>query len=141
TETVNVTAEAPVADPDRTQVASTIEQKTITELPINGRRWSNFVVLTPGVVPDGNFGLISFRGISGLLNNNTVDGADNNQAFFSEEKGRTRLQYSVSQASIQEFQVNVSNYSAEYGRAAGGVVNAVTKSGTNQTHGQAFYYI
>ena len=109
-------------------------------MPINGSRWSNFALLNPGTVPDGNFGLISFRGISGLLNNNTVDGGDNNQAFFSEEKGRTRLSYTTSQAAIREFQVNTSNYSAEYGRAAGGVTNAVTKSGTNQFHGSAEYY-
>jgi hypothetical protein len=109
-------------------------------LPINGRRWSNFVILTPGVVPDGSFGLLSFRGISGLLNNNTVDGGDNNQAFFSEERGRTRISYSISQSAIREFQVNTSNYSAEYGRAAGGVTNAITKSGTNDFHGDAFYF-
>jgi outer membrane receptor protein involved in Fe transport len=84
--------------------------------------------------------LISFRGISGLLNNNTVDGGDNNQAFFGEERGRTRLSYSVSQSAIREFQVNTSNYSAEYGRAAGGVTNAVTKSGTNDLHGDVFYF-
>ncbi len=89
---------------------------------------------------DGTFGLISFRGISGLLNNNTIDGGDNNQAFFSEERGRTRISYVISQAAVREFQVNTSNYSAEYGRAAGGVVNAVTKSGTNEFHGQGFYY-
>jgi hypothetical protein len=96
--------------------------------------------LTPGAVPDGAFGLISFRGISGLLNNNTVDGGDNNQAFFSEERGRTRIPYVVSQASIREFQVNTSSYSAEYGRAAGGVVNAITKSGSNEFHGVGFFY-
>ena len=92
-------------------------------------------------MPDGSFGLVSFRGVSGLLNNNTVDGGDNNQAFFSEERGRTRLSYSISQDSVREFQVNTSNYSAEYGRAAGGVVNAVTKSGTNEFHGNAFFYV
>src|SRR5437899_8632572 len=117
-----------------------MNQTSINELPSNGARWSNFALLTPGTVPDANFGLISFRGISGLLNNNTIDGGDNNQAFFSEERGRTRINYVVSQRAIREFQVNTSNYSAEYGRAAGGVTNAVTKSGTNQFHGAAFFY-
>jgi hypothetical protein len=75
-----------------------------------------------------------------LLNNNTLDGTDNNNTFFSEERGRTRIQYSVSQAAVREFQVNTSNYSAEYGRAAGGVINTVTRSGTNDFHGQVFYF-
>jgi outer membrane receptor protein involved in Fe transport len=139
-ETVVATAEAPVIVADRADFSTNINNTTIENLPINGRRWSFFALDTPGAVPDGGFGLVSFRGISGLLNNNTVDGADNNQAFFSEERGRTRISYSSSEASIQEFQINTSNYSAEYGRAAGGVVNAVTKSGTNQIHGQAFWY-
>ena len=140
TGTVDVTAEAPVINTTQQDFSSNINQTSINELPINGRRWSNFALLTPGAVPDGNFGLISFRGISGLLNNNTIDGGDNNQAFFAEERGRTRISYSVSQAAIREFQVNTSSYSAEYGRSAGGVVNAITKSGTNELHGSAFYY-
>lgn len=138
--TVEVTAEAPVINTNDNANAVNINQTSINELPINGRRWSNFALLTPGTVPDGTFGLISFRGISGLLNNNTIDGGDNNQAFFSEERGRTRINYVISQAAIREFQVNTSNYSAEYGRSAGGVVNAVTKSGTNEFHGDLFYY-
>jgi len=140
TETILATSEAPVITTDRADFSTNINQTTIDNLPINGRRWSFFALSTPGAVPDGGFGLVSFRGISGLLNNNTVDGADNNQAFFSEERGRTRISYSSSEASIQEFQINTSNYSAEYGRAAGGVVNAVTKSGTNAIHGEAFWY-
>jgi outer membrane receptor protein involved in Fe transport len=138
--TVEVTAEAPVINTNDNANAVNINQTSINELPINGRRWSNFALLTPGTVPDGTFGLISFRGISGLLNNNTIDGGDNNQAFFSEERGRTRINYVISQSAIREFQVNTSNYSAEYGRSAGGVVNAVTKSGTNEFHGDLFYY-
>ena len=139
-ETVQVTSEAPVITTTQQDFSTNINQTSINELPINGRRWSNFAILTPGATPDGNFGLISFRGISGLLNNSTIDGGDNNQAFFSEERGRTRIGYSISQSAIREFQVNTSNYSAEYGRAAGGVVNAVTKSGTNEFHGDLFYY-
>lgn len=140
-ETVTVSGEAPTVNTDTPDFASNVNQVQINNLPINGRRWSNFALLTPGVVADSaGFGLLSFRGISVLLNNNTVDGADNNQAYFSEERGRTRASYSTSQAAVQEFQVNGSNYSAEYGRAAGGVINTVTKSGTNQLHGQAFFY-
>ena len=83
---VNVTAEAPVVNTTDNANASNFDQTQINELPINGRRWSNFALLSPTAVPDGTFGLISFRGISGLLNNNTIDGGDNNQAFFSEER-------------------------------------------------------
>jgi len=140
TNTVQVTAEAPVINTTQQDFSSNVNQTTINESPINGRRWSNFAILTPGAVPDGTFGLISFRGISGLLNNNTIDGGDNNQAFFAEERGRTRISYVISQAAIKEFQVNTSSYSAEYGRSAGGVTNAVTKSGTNEFHGSGFLY-
>lgn len=140
TGTVEVTGEAPVINTSQQDFSTNINQTSINELPINGRRAANFAILTPASVPDGNFGLISFRGISGLLNNNTVDGGDNNQALFSEERGRTRIPYGVSQSAVREFQVNTSNYSAEYGRAAGAVVNTVTKSGTNSFHGQLFEY-
>jgi hypothetical protein len=139
--TVEITSEAPVINTSQQDFSTNINQTSINNLPSNGRRWSNYALLAPGAVPDGPFGLVSFRGISGLLNNNTVDGGDNNQAFFSEERGRTRINYSISQSSIREFQINTSNYSAEYGRAAGGVVNAVTKSGTNEFHGDAFFYL
>jgi hypothetical protein len=138
---VEVTSEAPVINTSQQDFSNNINQTSINELPMNGRRASEFVRLTPGVVADGNFGLNSFRGISGLLNNNTVDGGDNNNAFFGEERGRTRISYSISQSAIREFQVNTSNYSAEYGRAAGGAINTVTKSGTNEFHGSLFYYI
>src|SRR6185436_5436725 len=141
TETVTVTAESPLIDTRRTDVSNVVGETAIENLPINGRRWENFVLLGPGVTNDGNFGLVSYRGISGLYNNNTVDGADNNQAFFSEARGRTRTSYSISQAAIKEFQVGVSNFSAEFGRAAGGTVNAITKSGTNQFSGEGFYFI
>ena len=140
TGTVQVTAEAPVINTTQQDFSNNVNQVSLDNLPSNGRRWSNLAILTPGTVPDGTFGLISFRGISGLLNNSTIDGGDNNQAFFSEERARTRSPYSISQAAIREYQVNTSNYSAEYGRSAGGVVNAVTKSGTNEFHGTGFLF-
>ena len=140
-QTVEVTAEAPLTDAEKIAVGGSVGERAIEDLPVNGRRWSNFVLLTPGTIPDGNFGLVSYRGISGLHNNNSIDGADDNQAFFSEANGRTRTPYAISQATIKEFQVGLSNYSAEFGRAAGGTVNAVTKSGTNQFHGEGFYFL
>ncbi len=85
------------------------------------------------------FGLIAFRGISPILNNVEIDGADDNQAYYSEERGRTREGYSTSKFLIEEFQVNTGVYSAEFGRAAGGVINAITKSGSNNIHGIAYF--
>ena len=119
---VEVTGETPVINTVDATNSTNINQVTINNLPINGRRAASFALLTPGVNPDGGFGLLSFRGVSGLMNNSTIDGGDNNQAFFSEERGRTRINYVISQSAIREFQVNTSNYSAEYGRSAGGVV-------------------
>ncbi len=138
---VTVIGEAPMVLTSQTDVANTFNNVAIQNLPVNGRRWENFVLLTPGVTNDGNVGLVSFHGIAGVFNNTMIDGADNNQAFFSEERGRTRIAYPVSQETIREFQVKSSNFSAEFGRAAGGIVNAVSKSGTNEFHGSAFYYL
>src|SRR5713101_3023109 len=139
--TVLVSSELPQINTTSSDFGPIVDQAAISNLPINGGRWSDFALLTPGVVNNSSgFGLLSFRGISTLLNNNTIDGADNNQAFFSEERGRTRAGYSSAKAAVQEFQVNTSNYSAEYGRAAGAVVNTVTKSGTNQYHGEGYFY-
>jgi hypothetical protein len=142
-ETVTVTGESPLIDPEKTEQSQEVSETLVQNLPIVGRRWDNFVLLTPGVTTDG--ALVSYRGISGLYNNNSVDGANNNQAFFSESRGRsavtTGVPYIYSLDAIQEFQVSSSNYSAEFGQAAGGVVNAVTKSGTNTMHGDIFYYL
>jgi hypothetical protein len=139
--TVIVSAETPAVNTSDPGFGPTVNQTAISNLPINNGRWSSFALLTPGAVNDSSgFGLISFRAVSTLLNNSTVDGGDNNQAFFSEERGRTRIGYTVAKAAVQEFQVNTSNYSSEYGRAAGAVINTITKSGTNQLHGEAYFY-
>jgi hypothetical protein len=135
-----VTEETPVLETGKTEQSQTVGQSLVEGLPIATRRWENFVLLTPAVTTDGTSGLSSFRGISGLYNGNSVDGANNTQAFFSEARGRAIIvTYVYSPDSIKEFQVNSSNYSAEYGQAAGGVVNAVTRSGTNELHGDLFY--
>ena len=106
------------------------------------RNWSEFVLLTPNVTQDGITGLVSFHGISGLYNQNYVDGANNNQMLFSEARGRSNgIPYVYSVDSIKEFQAETSNYSVEFGQSAGGQVNAITKSGTNSMHGDLFYYL
>ncbi len=140
TQAVEVTAAVSQINSSSPEFAPHLNQISIENLPINGGRWSEFMLLTPTVVSNASgFGLLSVRGISVLLNNNTVDGADNNQAFFSEERGRTRIGYSTPKVAVQEFQVNTSNYSAEYGRAAGAVINTITKSGTNSFHGEGYF--
>lgn len=139
---ITVTGAAPVVDTEKTEVSQVISESAVSHLPIAGRRWDSFVLLTPNVTTDGTSGLVSYRGVSGLYNGNTVDGANNNQAFFSEARGRAMMgSYVYSMDSIKEYQVSASNYSAELGQAAGGVVNAVTKSGANAFNGDLFYYL
>ncbi|HEY0306739.1 MAG TPA: carboxypeptidase regulatory-like domain-containing protein [Acidobacteriaceae bacterium] len=139
---VVVTSESPLLDTQKTETSQTITQSYVTNLPVNGRRWDNFVLLTPNVAPDGTSGLVSYRGISGLYNANLIDGVSNQQALFNEARGRsTGAPYVFSQDSIKEFESSVSGYSAQFGQAAGGQVNAITKSGTNAIHGDLFYYL
>ena len=138
---VVVTTDAVLVDADKTEQSQIVGEQLVANLPVNGRRFDNFVLLTPNVAPDGNTGLLSFRGISGLYNSNLVDGANNNQAFFSEARGRAvGAPYVFPIDSIKEFQAASSNYSAEFGQAAGGVINAITKSGTNSFHGEVYEY-
>jgi hypothetical protein len=140
TASVEVTGEAPVLNFESPDISSVLSERSIQDLPLNGGRWSDMTLLTPAAVGDSNgFGLIAFRGISPILNNVEIDGADDNQAYYSEERGRTREGYSTSKYMIQEFQVNTGVYSAEFGRAAGGVINAVSKSGSNAIHGLAYF--
>jgi hypothetical protein len=124
----------------KTEVSQSVDTMLVQNLPVNARNWSDFVLLTPNVTQDGGSGLISFHGISGLYNQNYVDGANNNQMLFSEARGRSNgAPYVYSVDSIKEFQSETSNYSVEFGQAAGGQVNAITKSGTNNLHGDLFY--
>lgn len=141
TDTVTVSGEPSVVDTQKTDMSQVVTATEQENLPLAGRRWESFALMTPNVTNDGGSGLVSYRGISGLYNQSAVDGANNSQAFFSETKGRTTIPYIYSMDSIQEFAVTSSNYSAELGQAAGGVVNAVTKSGSNALHGDLFYYL
>ncbi len=141
TASVVVTEQTPVMNLESPDFSATLSPNALQSIPINNRRWSSLAMVTPGVVSDANgYGLVSIRGVSPLLNNVEIDGADDNQAFFSEERGRTREAYSTAGAAVREFAVNTGVYSSEYGRAAGGVITSVTKSGTNHIHGQAYFW-
>jgi len=137
---VEVTAAAQLLEDTKTDVSQVVDSRQILDLPINGRRVDSFVLNTPGVTNDGTFGLLSFRGVEGN-NSFLLDGNDNTEQFYDENAGRTRIQSQVSADAVQEFQVVSANVSAEYGRAMGGVMNTVTKSGTNAAHGTAFYFL
>ena len=141
---VTVSSEAPLIETTKTGVSSVVDEKLIRTLPTNGRNFLDVVLSTPGVVKD-NFrvGDLVFAGQRGTLNSLVVDGTDNNNTFFGQALGRTgsgRAPYQFSLDSVKEFQVNTNSYSAEYGRAGGAVINVVTKSGTNEFHGNGFYF-
>lgn len=142
TASVTVTAETPVVETTRTSVSTTINQKSIDNLPINGRNFQDFATLSPAVIRDPRGGDLSVGGQRGTFNSLQVDGVDNNNTFFGQALGRggVRPPYQFSEESVQEFQVNQNGFSAEFGRAGGAVINVVTKSGTNEFHGGAFEY-
>jgi hypothetical protein len=142
-DTITVSGVAPVIETTRTQVSSVVNEAAVANLPVNGRNFIDFVLLTPGVTRDVRTGDISFAGQRGTLNSLVVDGADNNNTFFGQSFGRTgsgRAPYQFSQEAVQEFQVNANAFAAEYGRAGGAVINVVTKSGTNSFSGSIFEY-
>jgi hypothetical protein len=140
-ETVSVTAEAPVVETTRSSAASNVTEKAVANLPVNGRNFIDFTTLTPGVVRDTRGGDLSFAGQRGPSNTLLVDGADANNLFFGQAVGRTGFRpYAFSEDAVQEFQVNTSGYAAEIGRAGGGAVNVITRSGTNSFHGSAFEF-
>jgi hypothetical protein len=113
---VSVTADAPLVDSSKSGVAEVVSQDQIDNLPINGRRADSFVLLTPAVVPDGTFGLVSFRGIA-MGNAFLTDGNDTTNSYYNEAAGRTRISTQISQDAVQEFQVLSDGFSAEFGRA------------------------
>ena len=147
--TVQATGITPLLRPTESSSSTLVDRSLLEELPLNGRRYTNFTMLTPNTSYDGDTGLVSFAGQqggedSGYANGNgsnafTVDGSNATSNFFADVLGRYRIPYLYGENAIQEFQVSVSPYSAVYGGGAG-FVNAVTRSGSNAFHGRAFYY-
>jgi Carboxypeptidase regulatory-like domain len=140
-ETVSVHAASPIVETSATVRTTTVDSLAISNLPINGRRFQDFITGTPTVQVDTQRGQLSFAGQRGINSNINIDGVDFNQPFFGGIRGgeRSNNAFTVPQESIQEFQVVAAGYTAEFGRSTGGLVNAVTKSGTNLLRGSAFY--
>jgi carboxypeptidase family protein len=148
-DTVKVTGATPLLRPEESSASTVMERSFIDELPQNGRKYTNFMVLTPNTSYDGDTGLVSVAGQqggedSGYANGNgstafTVDGINATNNYFADIVGRNRIPYLYGEDAIQEFQVSVSPYSAIYGGGAG-FVSAVTRSGSNAFHGGLFYY-
>ena len=140
-ETVTVTGTTGV-ETTRAAVATTLNELVVETTPILGRKFEDLLTLTPGVSvvqgPDGDS--ITFAGQRGVFNNISLDGGDYNNGFFGEQVGGQRAAIDITLDAVKEFQVIASGAPAEFGRTAGGVVNVVTKSGTNDTHGSLFHY-
>jgi Carboxypeptidase regulatory-like domain len=141
-----IDTDAPVVETERTHQASTVNQKSINNLPINGRNFLDFTKLTPGVVEESpaiasvqaaalTTSGLSFSGQNGRANTVLIDGVDNNDVSSN------GVRPTISQEAVDEFQINRSSFNAEFGRANGGVINLVSKSGENQFHGNAYNYI
>ncbi len=140
-ETITVTGTATV-DTSKTETSSTLNETTISTTPVLGRKFEDLLTLTPGVAitqgPDGDE--INFAGQRGIFNNVSLDGGDYNNGFFGEQVGGQRANIDITLDAIQEFQVVAAGANAEFGRTAGGVVNVITKSGTNDVHGSLFHF-
>jgi len=141
TETVTVTG-TPVVETTRPAVASTLNSLTVENTPILGRKFEDLLTLTPGVsvVQGADGDEITFAGQRGVFNNISLDGGDFNNGFFGEQVGGQRAPVDITLDAVKEFQVIASGAPAEFGRTAGGVVNVITKSGTNIAHGSVFHF-
>src|SRR5438876_9969621 len=137
-----VVSDVPVIEVTKTESSSTLEEAAIASTPVLGRKFEDLLTLTPGVSisqgPDGDE--ININGQRGIFNNIRLDGGDYNNGFFGEQVGGQRAAVDISLEAVKEFQIVATGASAEFGRTAGGVVNVITKSGTNDIHGSVFHY-
>ena len=149
-ESITVVGESPLLRTEDSNLSSVINRGLLDGLPLSGRRFLDFALLVPNASPDGEQGLVSFAGEQGGqdtgyanangANSFTVDGASATSNYFGAARGGERVPYIFGENAIQEFQVAQSPYRAEYGGAATGFVNVVTRSGADDFHGNAFYY-
>ena len=141
TETVTVSGSSFI-DITRTEVSNTLDETTVSTTPILGRKFEDLLTLTPGVSivqgPDGDE--ITFSGQRGMYNNVSLDGGDYNNGFFGEQLGGQRAAIDITLEAVKEFQVVANGANAEFGRTASGVVNVISKSGSNDVSGSVFHF-
>src|SRR5262245_49063171 len=137
-----ITVEAAPTEVTAVASSTTLNELTVDTTPVLGRKFEDLLTLTPGVgiVQGADGDEINFAGQRGIFNNISLDGGDYNNGFFGEQVGGQRAAVDISMEAVREFQVVATGASAEFGRTAGGVVNVVTKSGTNEVHGSLFHY-
>ena len=146
-ESVTVSSAPALVETQPSAVSTLLDERAVNDFPLNGRRFSDLALFSPGVTQDprsltsSTNGDLSFGGIRGFQNTFLVDGGDYNNAFFAQPRGRDRTPYQLSTEVVQEFRVSTNSYGAEQGRSGGAVVNVVTKSGSNHLHGTGFYYL
>jgi hypothetical protein len=137
-----VTIAAPTVDTVKTESSTTLNERAVSSTPILGRKFEDLLTLTPGVSisqgPDGDE--INFAGQRGIFNNVSLDGGDYNNGFFGEQLGGQRAAIDIPLDAVKEFQVVATGATAEFGRTAAGIVNVISKSGTNDVHGSVFYF-
>lgn len=139
-EAITVTGEQAALDTEEGATSSVIVERAVSDLPIRGRNFTEFVQLTPAIVQESDrFGLV-IAGQRSINSNVAVDGADFNDPLQGNQRGGNEAVFFFPQTAVREFQVVRSGASAEIGRTGGGFVNVVTKSGTNEWHGEAFYF-
>src|SRR6202158_1622960 len=151
TERFDVSGIAPDVQLNSSIMGAEVDSTTVRELPLNGRDWTQLAALQPGVVSvrveagpsnrgsRGHGTLLSVSGHQPYENNYRVNGISIND--YSNGSPGSTLGVNLGVDAIQEFSVLIGNYSAEYGRASGGVINGITKSGTNQFHGDVYYFV
>ncbi len=142
-EVITVTSEAPIIEVSRSGAANYVDEVAIESLPIVGRDFTDFAILTPGVQTDSQRGFLTVAGQRGMYTGLSVDGADNKSAFFGYGRGGEATENDgliIAQDTVRQFQVVTNGFSPEYGRHGGAFINVVTKSGTNEVKGSAFYF-
>lgn len=144
TETITVSAdEVPLVETARANSSVMLDDRAVHDLPTLARNFQSFILLTPGTLLSSRTGTeanFSIAGQKGIHSNFTVDGAEYTNSFFGGQTGGDRPPFTVSLEAIKEFVVLANGFNAEFGRSGGGVMNAVTKSGTNDVHGSAFWF-